>query len=173
MFFSPLILKYIFFASRINNKLPNYFSEGPDPFAIEFDAFINPWPPSVYAFPPIHLVQQFITHFLDQDIEFALLICPLWPSQPYFSSILNMLIDVPLIISASEVENAVCLPKTLSSLMGCFISSSSTLQEVFRQKQPLVSSEVSNLIHCAPTSEAGSPLHLGVLGGRLIKARYL
>ena len=40
------------FAFRINNKLPNYFSEGPDPFAIEFDAFINPWPQAVYAFPP-------------------------------------------------------------------------------------------------------------------------
>ena len=161
------------FASRINNKLPNYFSEGPDPFAIEFDAFINPWPQAVYAFPPIHLVQQFITSFLDQEIEFGILICPIWPSQPYFSSLLNILIDTPLIISASVVENARCLPKNLSSLMACFISSTYMLQEDFRQKQPHVSCEALKQKHCAPTSEAGSPLQLGVLGEKLIKARYL
>ena len=40
------------FADRLNNKLPNYISEGPDPYASGFDAFILPWPQSIYAFPP-------------------------------------------------------------------------------------------------------------------------
>ena len=48
------------FASRDNSKMPIYFSEGPDPFALEFDAFQHNWPSKVYAFPPIHLVDKFI-----------------------------------------------------------------------------------------------------------------
>ena len=47
---SPLV---DLFASRLNNKLPNYFSEGPDPYASDFDAFMIPWPHSIYAFPQL------------------------------------------------------------------------------------------------------------------------
>ena len=64
------------FASRLNHKLPLYFSEGPDPFANNFDAFVNPWPNSIYAFPPIKLVSKFIARFLQLTIEFGLLVCP-------------------------------------------------------------------------------------------------
>ena len=168
--FKPLV---DLFASRLNHKVNNYYSEGPDPFASAFDAFITPWPHSVYAFPPIHLVQQFITTFLNQSIEFGLLICPFWPSQPYFPSLLNIMIDNPLIISASLVENASTLPCNISKLMGCFISSNSVRQRAFQQKQPLASYAASIQIHCAHTYASGSSFPIGVLHDRSILAYYL
>ena len=90
------------FASRNNNKLPIYFSDGPDPYASDFDAFAICWPQSVYAFPPINLIQKFLSSFIDQDIKYGLLISPFWPSQPYFATLLSLLIDNPLIFSASQ-----------------------------------------------------------------------
>ena len=73
MSFFPLI---DLFASRLNNKLHNYYSEGPDPFAKEFDAFKNPWPNKVYTFPPINIDDKFIHRFFHLNIEFGILICP-------------------------------------------------------------------------------------------------
>ena len=67
-----------------NHKLENYLSEGPDPFASGFDAFVLPWPDNIYAFPPIHLVDKFISRFLIQNVKFALLICPFWPPNIIF-----------------------------------------------------------------------------------------
>lgn len=167
---SPLV---DLFASRLNNKLPNYFSEGPDPYASDFDAFMIPWPHSIYAFPPIHLVQKVISRFLELNIEFGILISPFWPSQPYFSSLLSILIDNPLIISASVVENASVLPLNVSSLMASCISSNPVLQREFRQKQPLASSEVLKQQPYVPTSDAGGALLIGVSENRYIRAHYL
>ena len=84
MFFSSII---DLFASRLNYKLHNYYSEGPDPFAKEFDAFNNPWPNKVYAFPPINLVDKFIHRFVHLNIEFGLLMCSFLPSQHFFPHI--------------------------------------------------------------------------------------
>ena len=167
---SPLV---DLFASRLNNKLPNYFSEGPDPYASDFDAFMIPWPHSIYAFPPIHLVQKVINRFLELNIEFGILISPFWPSQPYFSSLLNILIDNPLITSASVVENSSILPCNVSSLMASCISSNPVLQREFRQKQPLASCEVLKQQPYALTSAAGGPLLIGVSENRYIRAHYL
>ena len=153
--------------------MPIYFSEGPDPYASEFDAFMIPWPHSIYAFPPIHLVQKVITRFLELKIEFGILISPYWPSQPYFSSLLGILIDNPLIISASVVENASILPLNVSSLMASCISSNPVLQREFRQKQPLASSGVLKQQPYVPTSDAGGALLIGVSENRYIKAHYL
>ena len=161
------------FASRINHKLENYFSEGPDPFASGFDAFVLPWPDNIYAFPPIHLVDKFITRFLIQKIKFGLLICPFWPSQQYFPTLLNMLIDDPFLISASVLEEASMLPKNISMLMACSISSTCVLQREYQQKLRPVSSEVLTPKPFAPTYVPGSSLQIGVLKGKLVIAKFL
>ena len=43
------------FASRINHKIPYFFSEGPDPLSSGINAFSLPWPDIIYAFPPIKI----------------------------------------------------------------------------------------------------------------------
>ena len=129
--FSPCV---DLFASRLNYKLPDYYSAGPDPYAIDFDSLHCSWPDQVYAFPPIHLVDRFINRFLFLDIKYGLLICPFWPSQPYFSVLLDLLIDDPIILSASDLLDADLLPKSLSHLLACSISSDSVLQRAFHRK---------------------------------------
>ena len=168
--FTPLI---DLFASRINTKLKVYFSDGPDPFASGFDAFMLPWPGAVYAFPPIHLVNRFISSFMAQEIEFGLLICPFWPSQPYFSNILDMLIDIPFIISASQLEDASMLPNSVSRVMACSISTNCVLQMEFQRKLPAASSDLSRHLLYAHTFDAGSPLFVGALNNKYIYATFL
>ena len=161
------------FASRINYKLKNYFSEGPDPFASGFDAFVLQWPDYIYAFPPIHLVDKFITRFSSQSIKFGLFICPFWPSQPYFPTLLSLLIDVPFLISASVLEDASMLPKNISTLMACSISSSYVLQKEYQEKLLLVSSEASSLKPYALTYVPGNLLHIGSIRNRSVVALCL
>ena len=161
------------FASRINYKLKTYYSEGPDPFAIGFDAFVLPWPEYIYAFPPIHLVDNFIARFLNQNVKFGLFICPFWPSQPYFPTLLNLLIDEPFLISASVLEDASMLPRNVSILMASSISSNWDLQREYLLKLQHASSEALTLKHCALTYEPGKTLPIGVLRKRLITALCL
>ena len=168
--FSPVI---DLFASSNNNKLPVYFSEGPDPFASGFDAFVNTWPDRVYAFPPLHLVDNFIARFLQLNITYGLLICPFWPSQSYYPLLLELLIDDPFLISASVLVDHAMLPRSVSHFLVSSISSRPALHKEYLRKLPLACSGVSTIRHCVPTYVAGSRLHIGVLQGKLIIAHYL
>ncbi|KAM4748709.1 uncharacterized protein WCC33_006088 [Rhinophrynus dorsalis] len=49
------------FASRLNRRLPRFFSWRPDPEALAVDAFLQPWfPDRNYAFPPFALIARTI-----------------------------------------------------------------------------------------------------------------
>ena len=170
MCFSPII---DLFASRLNFKLHNYYSEGPDPFAKEFDAFNNPWPNKVYAFPPINLIEKFIHRFVHLNIEFGLLICPFWPSQPFFPLLLDILIDEPYIFSASILEESSLLPKGASLFLACNISSLSVLTKEFQKKPAHACYEASTPSPYVHTSEPGKTLQIGATQGKLIIAHYL
>ena len=161
------------FASRINAKLPNYFSWGPDSFSLSCDAFVTEWPNCVYAFPPIHLVDKFLHRFLHLNVEFALLISPFWPSATYFPLLLDLLVDSPLLIPVSEILHADLLPRQVSFLMVSSISSRSTLREGFHAQLQHVSSVPLEPTPSAPTYVAGSPLHIGVIRGRSVTGTFL
>ena len=135
--------------------------------------FTIPWPQSVYAFPPINLVQKFLSNFIDQKIEYGLLISPFWPSQPYFPTLLSLLIDNPLIFSASLVENPATLPPNLSYVMASYISSSSVLHTEFLLKQPAASSEVWKQQPFAHTCVVGNYSQIVVLNKKSILATYV
>ena len=161
------------FASRLNNKVPIYFSEGPDPYADSFDAFVRPWPSCVYAFPPINLIGKFINRFLNLSIECGILVCPLWPSQPFFPVLLSILINNPLILPASQILDADILPRNLSSFLVCSISSDSQLHMAFLQKQLHASSGLYTSKHYVHTSDVGNSSLLGVVNDKLILAHLL
>ena len=108
-----------------------------------------------------------------QEIEFGLLICPFWPSQPYFSNILEMLIDIPLIISASQLEDAAMLPKSVSRVMACYISTNYALQREFQRKLPVASCDLYKRQLYVPTSVVGNPLYVGAVNRIYIIATYL
>ena len=161
------------FASRLNNLLQDYYSEGPDPFALNFDSFICPWPDKVYAFPPIHLVHKFIARFLNLKITYGLLICPFLPSQPYFSLLLDMLIDDPFLISASEMHHSHLLPKKLCTFLACSITSNHAKKMEYQERLQPVCYGVSHLAPYASTSDVGSSLQIGVINGKSVMGVYL
>ena len=158
------------FASRLNFKLPQYYSEGPDPQSSGFDAFLMPWPSSVYAFPPIHLVNRFLSRFIKLHIHTGLVIAPFWPSQAFFPLLLDLLIDSPVLFSVSRIRVPHALPPKLLKFLACAISSTPDRQRAFHQNLQVVSSGVSKSRLSALTAEPGASSPIGVTSGRLVTA---
>ena len=102
--FSPFDIDL--FASWLNNKVKHYYCWTPDPFCSHVDCFTLQWSDSLdyYAFPPFSQILPTIWKIL-QDSTTITLVAPLWPNQPWFSLLLDQL-----------VENLIILPKQLPYL---------------------------------------------------------
>ena len=158
------------YASRLNFKISSYISEGPDPYAIGFDAFNMPWPDSVYAFPPINLIHRFLSQFLFHNIPFGLIIVPYWPAQAYFPTLLDLLINSPLNFSASRLEKPDLLPRHLSRFLACAISSIQEERLAFREGLPFATSRVLTSPPYMPTAESGASSPIGIIQGHIVQA---
>ena len=161
------------FASRLNFKVSKYFSEGPDPYAYGFDAFTMPWPDSIYAFPPINLVQKFLSHFLHLNIHYGLIIVPYWPAQAYFPTLLDLLIDTPLNFSAARLEKSEILPRNLSRCLACSISSLPEKRLAYRERLQYVTSRAWKSVLYVHTAAVGASLPIGVIQNQLVMAKLI
>ena len=93
------------FASRLSTRLPRFFSWRADPEAEATDAFYHDWSKMLgYAHPPWCLVARVLTK-AQMEGATVILVTPLWQSQPWFPTLLDMLIDFP--IQLPSVENLV------------------------------------------------------------------
>ena len=92
------------FASRLNYKVPCYVSWRPDPDAKLIDAFYMDWGPYLfYAFPPISMIMiATCLQKITQDKATGVLIVPIWTTTPWFTGILNLLMDKSLILPQSN-----------------------------------------------------------------------
>ena len=92
------------FASRLNKKLSHYFSWRPDPFCCGVNAFAHTWDNIYgYAFPPFNQISK-ILYKLTQHLSCTIiLLCPFWPSQPWFPSLPSFLVDLPLLLPSSSI----------------------------------------------------------------------
>ena len=89
------------FASRINHQLSNYISWRPDPGAKAVDAFSINWSPTYnYCFPPFSIILK-VLQKIQQDKAQAIVVVPYWTTQNWFPVLLGMLVDHPLIMTAS------------------------------------------------------------------------
>ena len=130
------------FASRLNKQLDKFCSWKPDPEACFIDAFSIDWSDfKCYLFPPFSLIGKCLKK-LQMEQTTAILVAPLWPTQPWFIQAMNMLIDTPILILARD--NLLTLPyketvhplaKTLN-LMVCHISENVLLKREFLKKLP-------------------------------------
>ena len=102
------------FASRLNYHCKRFFSWTPDPYCSHVDAFTTTWQnESVpYAHPPFNLLHRCLSKIKHEQLEKILLVCPAWPNQPFFGTMLNMLVDVPLLLPR-HMENILILPWNL------------------------------------------------------------
>ena len=90
------------FASRTNHQLRRYFSWRPDPEAVATDAFAQDWRDlQGYAFPPFCLIGRCLAKLERQQVPSLVLVTPLWPAQPWFSRLLQLVIAQPRILPNS------------------------------------------------------------------------
>ena len=161
------------FATRDNCKLENYYSDGPDPKALGFDAFSQDWPKSIYAFPPTPLIAKFLSYFISYEVESGLVIVPYWPAQPFFPVLLDLLINPPVLFPVSSLQGSPLQPRPLSLLLACNISVRPDKKRAYLQTLSNASCKVSELRHYAHTADTGRSLPLGVVEGKLVRTTCL
>ena len=84
------------FATRLNAKLPLYWTLIPDPQAVFEDAFRHPWNHlNVHAFPPFNLVDRVVARVRETPNLSMTLIAPLWLEKSWFADLL-LLTQPPL-----------------------------------------------------------------------------
>ncbi len=86
------------FATRLNSKLPLYVSPAPDPGAWAVDALSLSWNHlDGYAFPPFIMVPRVLAK-VRQDGARLTLVAPCWPTRQWFSLLLELLTELPIVL---------------------------------------------------------------------------
>lgn len=89
------------FASRLNCQVPHYFSRFPDPKAMGTNCFLHRWPQNclLWANPPFVLLKKTLWYFKTYGGNSTLiLLCPGWKSASWWTSLLELATQPPLII---------------------------------------------------------------------------
>ena len=86
------------FADRLTSQKKSYVSWKPDPGAIATDAFTLSWSSlNGYAFPPFCLISLCLAK-VRRDKATLVLIAPVWPAQPWYPAILEMVVTTPILL---------------------------------------------------------------------------
>ena len=92
------------FATRFNNKLPQFVSPVPDPQAWAVDALSLSWENlDPYTFPPAAILGKVVEKLQYYPCNRIILITPGWPNMPWFWDLVAMSSQIPL-----------CLPNLVS-----------------------------------------------------------
>jgi hypothetical protein len=79
-------------------SLNNILQWHPDPGACAVDAFMYNWANDLlYAFPPFCVISRLLAKVANEGAEMVL-IAPLWPTQPWFATLLRMVVDKPRLL---------------------------------------------------------------------------
>ena len=86
------------FASRLNYQLKPFVSYRPDPECFAVNAFLIPWGQFFfYAFPPFSLIPRILQKVYFDQAE-GILVVPKWPNQAWYSLLMKMLVNEPIIL---------------------------------------------------------------------------
>ena len=97
------------FATRFNNKLPQFVSPVPDPQAWAVDALSLSWEDlDPYAFPPAAILGKVVEKLQDYPCNRIILIAPGWPNMPWFWDLVAMSSQIPLCLP--NIPNLVSQP---------------------------------------------------------------
>ena len=163
------------FASRLNAQVPCYVSWKPDPEATYVDTFSISWENHFfYAFPPFSLIPCCLQKIEMEKAE-GIMIVPLWPTQPWYSQLLHLIIEAPktlpqqtstLKMPGRDYENHPLIKKMI--LMACRLSGDPLKHKEFLKKLATSSSDHGDKelkSSTLPTSRSG--LH-SVIDNKLI-----
>ena len=97
------------FATRFNNKLPQFVSPVPDPQAWAVDALGLSWEDlDPYAFPPAAILGKVVEKLQNYPCNRIILIAPGWPNMPWFWDLVAMSSQIPLCLPS--IPNLVSQP---------------------------------------------------------------
>ena len=97
------------FASAWNAQLDNFVSWIPQPRAMAVNAFSLNWRSVAgYAFPPFNLIFKCLDKIRREKANLVL-ICPVWPTQPWYPVLLELACDVPLLLP--QLTNLLTSPR--------------------------------------------------------------
>ena len=92
------------FASRTNHQLPWFYSYKPDPEAEAINALIQPRAGEIgYAFAPFNLVARCLRKVIHEGATITL-VCPVWPTQPWYTQLLQLVVAPPLSFPQLQVS---------------------------------------------------------------------
>jgi len=129
------------FAAAWNRQLPKFVSWIPQPNATAVNAFALSWSNlKAYAFPPFALIPRRLLKIKRESADLVL-VCPLWPSQPWWPLLLEMAIDLPrvfrshrLLLNSSELNPHPLLQTGKFILSAWMLSGVASKSEAFRRK---------------------------------------
>ena len=91
------------FATRFTKQLPRFYSWRPDPEAEETDAFMQDWSKALgFAHPPWCLISRVLGK-IKMEKATVVLITPLWQTQAWFPTLIEMIIDFPIMLPRQEI----------------------------------------------------------------------
>ena len=169
----PVELKVDCFASRLNFKLEKFFSRYSDPLSSGVNAFSVRWVDGVYLFPPFPLIHRVLSKFISDRTGHGVLICPYWPSQAWFPSLLSLLISCPILLPTDSVLDDCCRMPRSCRLVAWPIGCSPVEHTAFLRGLPSVVSEVSYEKPLSRTKGVGPDLQIGTIGGKVITVELL
>ena len=86
------------FASRLNKKIYNFVTWHPQPHAYAVDAFTINWSKTyAYCFPPFSIIAR-VLRKVEEDQAEVCVVVPLWTTQPWFTKMLQLLVEPPVIL---------------------------------------------------------------------------
>lgn len=128
------------FASRLNGQIQCYVSWRPEPDAAHVDALSISWSgKKIYAFPPFSIINRCLQK-ISQDEADGVIVVPVWPTQPFFPTVMMMLIDNPRLLPRKEnlltlLHSPVLHPLRMKlQLMACHVSGKSWKQKEFQMR---------------------------------------
>ena len=169
----PFELKIDCFASRLNFKLDKFFSRYRDPFSSGVNAFSFRWIDNVYLFPPIPLIHRVISKFLLDHTGHGVLICPYWPSQSWFPSLLDLLIFPPVLLPSDSVLDESCRLPRSCSLVAFIIGSNPADHMDYLRGLQSVGSGVSLEKPLSRTKGVGPGSVIGTIRGKGVTVQLL
>ena len=167
------------FASRLNFKVSTYASWKPDPGATYINAFYMSWKEYYfYAFPPFSVIAACLQK-IEQDQATGVLVVPIWQTQPWFTTLLHLLVDYPLRLPQSnhlltQPHNGALHPlRKQLKLMACKLSGKVSSREMFQTKLQKSSSSLGQQAHKSSTSRISHNGLTFVVNGRMIPTTRL
>ena len=131
------------------------------------------WKDYIYLFPPIPLIDKVLAKFISDEVGHDLLICPYWPSQTWYPTLLDLLIGTPLLLPPDSIMDEDCKIPKHSRLLAWPIGSSHQEKQAYRNELQSVPCKVIDSKLCLNIKDIGDNSILGFIRNKIITVKLL